>query len=149
MSIKNLFTCGDKKKRISHVRNLVSLAYTDGVMSPEEQEIILQIAERSGMTQEELDFVMEKPDEIKFYVPRKTSDRIEEIYDMVTLMMIDGGISDQEMLLCKLVAEKMHFDPVVIDVMIDDIVDMIARDIVFEAGVQKIMDKAGIPSNED
>ncbi len=149
MSIKNLFTSGDKKKRISHVRNLVALSYTDGIMSPEEQEIILQIAERSGMTQEELDFVMEKPDQIEFYVPRKTSDRIEEIYDMVALMMIDGGISDQEMLLCKLVAEKMHFDPVVIDVMIDDMVDLIARDIVFEAGVRKIMDNAGISEEKE
>lgn len=144
MSIKDLFKRRDRKKRTSHMRNLVALSYIDGTMSPEEQEIILQIAEMSGMTQEELDHVMEKPDEIKFYVPRKTSERIEEIYDMVTLMMIDGEISDQELLLCKLVAEKMHFDPAIIDAMIDDIIDMIAHDIIFDAGVQKIMDNAGI-----
>ena len=148
MSIKDLFMSGDKKKRISHVCNLVALSRMDGVMTPDEQEVILEVAEEAGMTQEELDKILEHPEEVKFYLPRKKSERIEELYDLVMLMMVDGDINEMEMALCHVVAEQMKFDPEVIDAMVSEIMDMIVHEVVFDAGIQKIMEDIGVSDEE-
>ena len=139
----------DKKKRISHVTNLIALSQMDGVMTPEEQEIILDVAEESGMTQEELDKILAHPEDVKFYKPRKEVDRIEELYDLVALMMVDGDIDEDEMALCHLVAEKMGFEPAVINLMVADLMHMVAKEVVFEAGVQKILEDIGFTGDEE
>ncbi len=149
MSIKTLFMSGDKKKRMSHVRNLIALSYMDGVMTSEEKEVILSCAAEMGMTPDELAQIIDDPSQITFYVPRKTSERIEEIYDMVLLMMSDGEMDEREIQLCKAVAEKMHLDPEIVDAIVKDIVEMITDDIVYEAGVRKIMEDAGLDDDED
>ena len=149
MSINDLFMSRDKKKRLSHVCNLVALSRMDGVMTLDEQEIILEVAENSGMTQEELDKILEHPEEVKSCIPRKKSERIEQLYDLVMLMMVDGVIDEMELALCHVVAEKMGFDSEIVDVMVASIIDMITHEVVFEAGVQKIMEDIGLIDDEE
>ena len=85
---------------------------------------------------------------MKFYLPRKKSERIEELYDLVMLMMVDGDIDEMEMALCHVVAEQMKFDPEVIDTMVSEIMDMIVHEVVFDAGIQKLMEDIGVSDEE-
>ena len=53
MSAMELKNRGDRKKMMSHVRNLVALAYADGKFSDEERQYVANVATEVGMTADE------------------------------------------------------------------------------------------------
>ncbi len=44
-----------------------------------------------------------------FNPPETYKERIEQLYDMVIVMMVDGEITEIELLFCKAVAEALGF----------------------------------------
>jgi hypothetical protein len=131
-TLLELFDSGDKKKRLSHVKNLVVVALADGSIEKRELEMIFQIGIRAGLKPEELKRIIERPDSVEFFPPSTFRERIEQLYDMVLVMLINGEIDTNEVLFCKAVAIKIGFKPAIIDKMVQDIIDAIVKGLAFD-----------------
>lgn len=67
MKFLELFDSRDKKKRLSHIRNLVALACADGSLDKNEMDLIFKIGVRAGLSPDELQRIFQRPDSIAFY----------------------------------------------------------------------------------
>lgn len=132
MKLLELFDSRDKKKRMSHIKNLLALAFADGHFDDNERDLITRIGINSGLKLDEVDRIFNRPESVKFYPPESFKERAEQIYEMVLLMMIDGEIDANEIVFCKFMAEKLGFRHQIIDVLVKDIINAIAEGIAFE-----------------
>lgn len=138
MKFIELFDSRDKKKRLSHIRNLVALACADGSLDKNEVELILRIGLSAGLTYEELQRIMKRPESIAFYTPNSYRERIEQLFDMIMVMMVDGKLHENEIALCKLTAIKLGFEHQIIDKMVHDIIEMIEKGIAVEIALDRL-----------
>ena len=127
MALIDLFDSGDKKKRLSHIKNLVALAASDGELDKSELDLIFRIGAKVGLSRDELMRIIQRPESISFRAPDYFRERIEQLYDMVLIMMIDGEIHENEVAFCKLTAIRLGFKHQIIDKMVHDVINMIAK----------------------
>lgn len=127
MALLDLFDSRDKKKRLSHLRNLVALAASDGEIDKNELDLIFKIGSRAGLSENELVRIIKRPESITFSAPDSFSERIEQLYDMVLIMMVDGEIHENEVGVCKLTATRLGFKHQIIDRIVREVIDMIAK----------------------
>lgn len=127
MALIDLFDSGDKKKRLSHIKNLVALAASDGEIDKNELDLIFKVGARVELSRDELLRIIQRPSSIDFKAPDNFRERIVQLYDMVLIMMIDGEIHDNEIALCKITAMRLGFKHQIIDKMVVDVIDMIIR----------------------
>ena len=64
---------------------------------------------------------------------------IEQLYDMVMVMMVDGDLHDNEIALCKLTAIKLGFKHQIIDKMVHNTVEMIAKGIAVDIALARLL----------
>lgn len=117
MGNKSVKSISEKDK--SHIKNLVALAMADGNMSLEEEHVLFATAHRIGMSNEELEVIKSNPESIEFKVPESYGDKIEQIYDFLSLISVDGSIDDEEVKLCRSLALKFDLAPRIIDDLLD------------------------------
>ena len=118
MSTIELKNHGDRKKLLSHIRNLVALAYADGKFSDEERQYIANVANEAGLTAEEMKQIINDPESIRFIMPANEIEKIEHLYDLILLMMIDGDLNENEIIFCRAMAIKMKIPYQVVDEMV-------------------------------
>lgn len=108
----------DKLLRESHLKNLVVLAMADGHMAEIEQHLLESIAHRLGFSESDIEDIKKDINNIKFILPEKYDDRIEQFNDLLTLMAIDGHIDPEEEEVCRGFAKKYELMDSVYDELI-------------------------------
>ena len=98
-----------KISHFNHIKNLVLLANADGDLSQDEVKVIMKIGTQKGMSQEEVRDVIRDTDEQRLNIPKSETDKLDQIYDLVLVMLSDGIIESSEMKFCTLTAEKFGF----------------------------------------
>lgn len=126
MGIFDIFSSG-RKAKLSHLKGLVALAMADGKLEKSELAAIAAVCSREGLSETDLKKCIENPGSIEFNPPKDDETKIKYLRDMVLLMMCDGNIDDNEVLVCKLTAEALGFKHEVIDAMVLDIIEDITR----------------------
>lgn len=109
-------------QRLGQIKNLIMLASADGHIADEELMVIAQVAMREKLSDEELNKVIEHPDDIHIEVPTDDEQRHQYLTDMVTLMMIDGELDEQEMSICKVYAMHIGYPSTKVDEIVNDII---------------------------
>ena len=120
------------------MRNLIVLSLSDNTPSREEFEIITKVGARIGLEEADLNRILQRPESIDFIAPQNDDERIEQLYDMVAVMMVDGKIDSREVDYCKSIAIKLGFMPEVIDDMVAELMDLIVEGIAVEIVKSKI-----------
>lgn len=110
-------------KRLGQVKNLIMLALADGKATESELALIAAIASREELTQEELDNLIDHPDQVQIELPEDDGEKLRYIEDMVALMMIDGDLDDNELAMCKVYAIALGYESSIVEKMILDIAD--------------------------
>lgn len=141
MGFQELFESYDKRKRKSHFKNLLAVAMADGKLENVEFDYILTLAEKCYMTPDEVKRVIDYPSEIAFVPPKTTRERLDQIYDLVTVMLVDGEVHNKELALCKTFAIKLGFRPNVVDDMIQSIVGNIIKGIASEIALNQLVEQ--------
>ena len=113
-----------KKKRAlkTHIKSLLALAAADGNADTKELLLIAAVAAREGMKSSELEDVLRSGGNYKFTVPEDDDKKVQYLKDMVSLMMVDGDIDDNEMAICKIVAQDFGYVPAVVDAVLLSII---------------------------
>lgn len=129
MGILNWFKRNDdNKEKLSHLKNLIALSMADGKLEKAELAAISAVISREGMTQEDLERCINNPKSIEFVPPTSNSTKIQHLKDMVYLMMADGNIDDNEVMVCKITAEMLGFKHEVIDAIVFDTIEEIKKE---------------------
>ena len=123
---------------MSHVRNLVALAYADGKFSDEERQYVANVATEVGMTADEMKQIINDPDGIRFIMPENDIEKIEQLYDLILLMMIDGDLNENEMIFCRAMAIKMKIPYQVVDEMVAKVINFITDNFYVEDVINEL-----------
>lgn len=108
-------------KKLGQVKNLIMLALADGKATESELALIAAIASREELTQDELDNLLEHPERVHIELPDDEDQKLCYMEDMVSLMMIDGDLDDNEMAMCKIYAILLGYESDIVEKMILDI----------------------------
>ena len=127
MSFIDLFKSRESREKLSHLKNLVAVAFADGKLEDNEMATLATVMARDGLTPSDLERCIKNPKGIKFLPPETPGQRAVYLKDMVLLMMCDGDIDDRELALCKATAIALGFKHEVIDAMIMYIIADIKR----------------------
>jgi uncharacterized tellurite resistance protein B-like protein len=118
---------------------LIALACADGSLDKSEMDLIFKIGVNAGLSPVELKRIFERPDSIAFFPPDSYRERIEQLYDMVMVMMVDGEFHENEIALCKLTAIKLGFKHQIIDKIVNDTVKMIVDGIATDIAIARLL----------
>lgn len=89
-----------KNKRLSHIKNLISIAAADDHFHESEREVIYRIADRIGVKDTEFGDVIIAPEAIEFHIPDSGHEKLELTYDLVQVMMADSDMDSEELAMC-------------------------------------------------
>ncbi|MFV0217073.1 hypothetical protein OBJ92_08535 [Empedobacter falsenii] len=140
MKILELFDSRDKKKRLSHIANLLAMAGMDGNADERELAFINSVVKNKGVTLSERNRILTRPKSVKFYVPESNTEKLEQLFDLVLVMIADGEIHENEKLFCKVIATNLGFKEIIVDLMIEIVLDAIDQDLGEEYVIKKLED---------
>jgi len=123
MGIFDFFSSKTDKEKLSHIKALVALAMADGKVEKSELAAIAAVCSREGVSENEIKRILENPESVDFVPPTSDGKRIQYLKDMCLVMMSDGNIDKNEIVVCKLTAEALGFRHEVIDKIVIDVID--------------------------
>lgn len=88
---------------------LVQLANIDGDFAGEEKDLIYMIAKANGISQDEVNHMIENPEPLPPLSTISDEDKFEYLYHLVQLMKIDSQVYLSEIKYCEELAEKLGF----------------------------------------
>ncbi len=108
-----------KQIKTEHFANLVAVAYSDGILTEDELQLLKEKALEYGLDEAAVNSIMENADKLEFIIPMNKEDREEQLSDAIYMMMIDGEINEKEYELCLRLAEKLDLNKKYLDHIID------------------------------
>lgn len=111
--------------KLNHIKNLILVGKSDGFLTQDEIHLITQIAKKHKLSLAEISYTLQQKDEIPFTMPASFTERLVMLYDLVSLMVVDFFIHDEEKKLCVQLAKKFEFNPQIVDELIEDILSQI------------------------
>jgi|UPI0003824611 uncharacterized tellurite resistance protein B-like protein len=104
------FEWRSSKEKKSAIKNIVAIMMADGVITDEEQACLKIICERLNVSPNELKVIMDAPDATAFVVPKKMRQKICQLVDIVSMILADGDINDDERAVFFTIAEAFGFN---------------------------------------
>lgn len=112
------FESEETKKIKSHLTNLAALAKVDGHMDSSEFDFIISIGTRHGMKSEDVRNLLSNAKKQQPTLPSNDSERFDQIYDLVEMMLADGIVDENEMDFCIQMATRLGFKKSVVGVLV-------------------------------
>ncbi len=98
-TIGHRFETGEQSSQKGHFRNLIMLARIDGKVGPDEKALLNRIANRLGMTDEQVKEVMDDSNSYPMIPPVSREERYERLIQLVQMIFVDGAIDVKEEIL--------------------------------------------------
>jgi uncharacterized tellurite resistance protein B-like protein len=94
----------------SHIRTLYLLAGIDQKLMPSEMEYLYVLGLRNRLNAWEVDQIIANQADIGFKLPDDPEARIQQLYELIKMMLVDNRLDEREAALCVRVAEEMGFN---------------------------------------
>lgn len=98
----------------SHFANLCQLALADAIINKQEAEYLNELSRKHGISKQEFDEIMNDAYSIDFVSPETPLARLEQMYDLVRMVLMDDIIDERKVQLCVKVAKNLGFEPYVV-----------------------------------
>ncbi len=141
MGLRDLFNRYDKKKRRSHFKNLFAVARADGDVDRVEMDLVIGLAEKFHMSTAEVTRIIRDPDSVALVALKSPGERIEHLYDLITVMLVDGKIDEKELFLCKSLGVKLGWGEDTIDSLVRDLIEQAMNGVSPEKTVERMLAK--------
>lgn len=106
------------KKIKGHLLNLVALAKADGHIDAREMSFIVAVGKKNGMSASDVQTLIAGATGASNDLPTNDSDRFDQIFDLVDMMLADGVVDETEMDFCIMMAEKLGFRKAIVGVLV-------------------------------
>ncbi len=116
-----IFESPEKKVIKSHIRHLVRLAKSDGILHSDELRFIKRVGKKNGLSEKEVDAIIQNPTSVDIVLPKTNDDKFHQIFDLVNLMLKDGEVNDAEIEFCMELANRLGFRKVIVGVLVSKI----------------------------
>lgn len=138
--LKNTIEPSELKRKKSHLKNLYTIALSDGRLDNSEFDFLFHVGQNKlYLSAEIVQQVVNFADDIAFYIPKNSNEKIDQLRDYVVMTLIDGDINDREISTCKLLAVKLGFRPQVIDAIFHDLIESLANGIAKEIVINEVL----------
>ena len=118
--ILDMFKSG-KTTAKNHIKNLIELACADGKFTEEENELLISIAARNGISINRINDIKAGETKVLFGVPKTDSEKFSQIYDLVRMMLADQNIHPEEVRVSELFASRFGYPKGAIKGMVETI----------------------------
>lgn len=106
------------KKIKGHLLNLAALAKADGHIDAREMNFILAVGKKNGLRESEVQDLISGSKGASNDLPANDSERFDQIFDLVDMMLADGIVDETEMDFCIMMAEKLGFRKAIVGVLV-------------------------------
>lgn len=123
------FETRTSKQRKSAVMNAICVMMADGKIAEEEMAVLGAVGARAGLTEAELQDLLDNPESVKFTPPDTIEERFGQVSAAVFMMMVDGEIDAREFAYCCKLAKHLGFDADGAPAMVKELIKAIQDDI--------------------
>jgi uncharacterized membrane protein YebE (DUF533 family) len=120
-----LFKNKEEVDKHSHVINLVALAKSDGRVDEKEIDLLRKIATSNGISEKAFLAILETSDPLDIDISFSKENRLSQLFDFIQMMLIDEEVTQTEIKFCTDVAEKMNFNPQMVTILVDTMMEKI------------------------
>lgn len=99
-----------KEKIHSHLIHLYQLAKIDNNFVKEEKRYLYALGRKNGVTEKEVDKIIDESSEISFEEPDTLKEKIVFLYEYIQMMLVDNKLDEREAQMCSVIAERMGLD---------------------------------------
>jgi uncharacterized tellurite resistance protein B-like protein len=114
-----MYTAEEKKDIISE---LILMAHADNYLKNEEIAFITTVGKRMQLSDEEIAYMVDHPEELTTVVPKEYTKRIVHFHRMMLMMHIDGHVDEQELQLLHDVALQYGFRKTTVDALLQSMI---------------------------
>ncbi|WP_303312507.1 TerB family tellurite resistance protein [Hymenobacter sp. BT730] len=94
------------------------MAKADGHIDEREMTFIVAVGKKNGMRAEDVRNLVANTNMPAMVVPDNDSERFDQIFDLVDMMLADGVVDDHEMDFCIDMARKLGFRKAIVGVLV-------------------------------
>jgi len=98
----------------SHMVNLYNLALIDHKLHEDELNFLYQLGERHGLDRTEVRDIINNSNNISYSPPTSASQKVEVLFNLVNMMLVDGRLDEREAYLSTQMAKEMGLKPQVV-----------------------------------
>lgn len=98
----------------SHFINLYNLALIDHKLHEDELNFLYQLGERHGISRAEVRDIINNSYQTPYSPPTNSSQKVEVLFDLASMMIVDGKLDEREALLCTQMAKEMGLNPQIV-----------------------------------
>ena len=106
------------KKIKGHILNLAALARADGHIDSREMDFIMAVGRKNGVASGDVKALVVGNKIAACVLPSTDSERFDQIYDLVDMMLADGIVDETEMDFCIGMAERLGFRKAIVGVLV-------------------------------
>jgi uncharacterized membrane protein YebE (DUF533 family) len=126
MSIADILHSGeDHAKAKSHIRNLVRIACADGHMDDAEYKLLLRIARKYQLSEDDVKEIIEKADSLAFTPPATKEERYIQLWNLGRMVMADGVEDKAETEKVATFAVGLGFPGAIIDDLVQEVIKIV------------------------
>ncbi|TXD52792.1 MULTISPECIES: TerB family tellurite resistance protein [unclassified Polaribacter] len=109
MAISDLYSTGKHKQEIGHFANIVKIAKADGEITEGEEALLIKAGKSLNITVEESILILINPEKFPTNPPASYDDRIERLYRLAKMILVDGDAKLPEVKLMRKIAIGLNF----------------------------------------
>lgn len=99
----------EKKQKFTHIIMLAHAILADGKVDDAEIILLKAIAKREGLTDNEVDDILNgKKKQKEYTIPKDEDTKMQYLKDMAAMMIVDGDVNEEEVKLCVAVGKKLE-----------------------------------------
>lgn len=95
----------------AHLVNLYYMALIDNRLLEVELAFLNELAHRHQFTDAEVQEIVERAENVDFQLPNTAQDRIQHLYEVIRMMLVDDRLDEREGALAVQLARMMKFPP--------------------------------------
>ena len=95
-TIAQFFETGEQSALKGHFQNLVMLARVDGVIDERERKLLVRIANRLSLSDEQVKTICDDTVNYPSFPPVSKEDRYDRLIQLVEMILVDGEIDSLE-----------------------------------------------------
>ena len=100
----------EEKYKIVYFKNIIAVAYADGIFDPLEKEFLIEKAQELDIPIENVDTLMEEVKQLARIIPVEGFPKEEQLADAITTAIVDGEVHNKEIEVCMEIGKVLGFE---------------------------------------
>jgi uncharacterized tellurite resistance protein B-like protein len=145
MNFTDFVTNNGKRVNKEYFINLIQVSKSDGNISPEELEILYKEGIKFGLTEPEIEKLIDSEANHVYHAPYSLTDKFSHLYNVAVIILADNEVSEKEKKLLRRFAIEAGFDDTAIDNLTEILLEgkerMKAKNCCFQSSRKNYSDK--------